>query len=231
MKRINKRFEKTNQVALEPSRILGYKIMEYEGSSYLLDMLPHWYSIFFGLLLNLMPARFYKVKDASRLYYQTSWKERGGGMGIIIGVTAFSSTSFRIIYERVGNQEMVMWIRFLLVFTPFSIMFCWHEWQRGKKKKEVSIICQNKIDIVPDGFNGYVKGRLKKPYIKNFILFLFMVLIFQCTWIFLATYFLFSSSINLATYFLYLVLLMCYYYMVPRLALEVCINDLYIKKV
>jgi len=81
-------------------------------------------------------------------------------MEIIIGVTAFSSTSFRIIYERVGNQEMTMWIRFLLVFIPFGIMFCWHEWQRKKGKKEVSIICQNKIDIVPDGFNGYAKKAI-----------------------------------------------------------------------
>jgi len=139
MKRINKGFGGTNQVVLKPSRMLGYKIMEYEGSTYLLDMLPHWYSVFWGLILNLIPARFYKVEDTSRLYYKTSWKENGGGMGIIIGVTAFSSTSFRIIYEKVGNQDIAMWIRFLLVFVPFSILFCWHEWQRVKKKKKFGL--------------------------------------------------------------------------------------------
>lgn len=102
---------------------------------------------------------------------------------------------------------------------------------KGKEKKEIWIICQSNVDIIPAGFNGYVKGRLKKPYIKNFILFLVVVLMLQCTWVLFAIHFLFSSSINFATYFLYLVLLMCYYYMVPRLSLEVCTNELYIKKV
>lgn len=218
-------------VGLKPSRMFRYKIMEHEESTYVVDMLPHWYSVFWGFILNFIPSRFYQVENPSKLYYKSTWKGNGGSIGIIMGVTVFSSLVARIISQRIGGFDINIWIRHAVVWVPFIIIFGWHEYQRKKQKKELMNICKKKNDIVPEGYLGYVKGRLKKPYIKAVFLFLCGIFLYQIICVLIAVWILMSSSMNLVLYLIYPVFLILYFFMVPRATSEVlCINEIKLYK-
>ena len=95
-----------------------------------------------------------------------------------MGVTVFSSVAARIISQRIGSYDINMWMRFAVVLVPFFIIFGWHGYQRKRQKKELMKTCKKKNDIVPEGYLGYVKCRLKKPYIKAILLFLCGIFLF-----------------------------------------------------
>jgi len=91
--------------------------------------------------------------------------------------------------------------------------------------------CHEKVDIIPEGFSGYVKGKIRKPYIKNAIMLLFVAFTFQGSVILLMLYTLFSAEINFADYFLYIVVLLFFYILVPKLPLSLyCAHAIYKKK-
>lgn len=124
MKKINNCLTISNQVVLKSSRMSRYKIMEYERNTYVLNLLPHWYSFFWGVLLNFIPARFYKLENISEPYYnKKSWKESGLGMGAIAGIITSFSTIIRIFSQRIGSLDIAMWIKFTFVLIPFIIIF------------------------------------------------------------------------------------------------------------
>ena len=53
----------SNLVVLKPSRMFRYKIMEHEGNTYIVDMLPHWYSVFWDLFSILYQPGFIRLKS------------------------------------------------------------------------------------------------------------------------------------------------------------------------
>ena len=106
MKKAKEGLSELNLVGLKPSRMFRYKIMEHEENTYVVDMLPHWYSVFWGFILNFIPSRFYQVENPSKLYYKSTWKGNGGSIGIIMGVTVFSSLVARIISQRIGGFDI-----------------------------------------------------------------------------------------------------------------------------
>ena len=229
MERISKRLWQSQGLEFKPSRLMRYRIMEYAGNTYVIDMAPHWYSFLIGMFLNFIPARCYIIEDNPNLHYNMTWKVSGGIFAITAGLSASASTALRIISKRIGNQDISMWVRIIFLLIILGICSYWYGRQRKYQKKIIMRLCKERDGRILDEADGYIRWKPKKPLIKNALTLIFAVFMMHGLTIFMILYICLSPTIEAAYYILYPLILFLYYFYIPRLSLENICDYMFIK--
>lgn len=148
-----------------------YRIMKYDTETYLIDILPHWYTIFFGIYGTFFKIPIYSIskKQEEILARNSVFDKLGLATGPIVAIFISSLINHytrKLEVQFVGTRiEQILFVLICVLIMGIFFML----WRIGRKKSiDKKIGCNRKKHYMNIQYRAF--RETKKIYIMSLIL-------------------------------------------------------------